>query len=85
MTINRDEEGIFEVFSALGKAGGCGTAQIESICRCVSTGLRAGVDPNEFAKQLKGIRCPQPGLDEGVQILSCADAIAHALSEEIEN
>ena len=84
ITITHDDEGLFEIFSALGKAGQCGAAQIEAICRSVSAGLRAGVDPEVFVKQLKGIRCPSPGLDEGEQVLSCADAIATVLSKEIE-
>ena len=84
ITVNQDEEGLFEVFAHLGKAGQCGAAQIESLCRCISAGLRSGVDPGVFVKQLRGIRCPSPGLDEGVQILSCADGIATALSKELK-
>ena len=84
VTVTHDEEGIFEVFSNLGKAGQCGAAQIEAICRCISSGLRSGVDPGVFVKQLRGIRCPSPGLDEGVQILSCADGIATVLNKEIK-
>ena len=83
VTITRDEEGLFEVFSALGKSGQCGAAQIEAICRMVSIALRSGVDSKEIVDQLKGIRCPSPGLDEGVQVLSCADAISKVLSSEI--
>ena len=46
--------------------------------------MRAGVEPQTLVKQLKGIRCPSPGLNEGKQILSCSDAIASALEEEID-
>ena len=84
VTVTKDEEGLFEVFAHLGKAGQCGAAQIEAICRCVSVGLRSGVDLGVFTKQLKGIRCPSPGLDEGVQVLSCGDAIAKVLESEIK-
>ncbi len=58
VTCTKDEEGLFEVFSALGKSGQCGAAQIEAICRMISIGLRSGVDPTSIVEQLKGIRCP---------------------------
>jgi len=84
ITVNHDEEGLLEVFADLGKSGQCGSSQIEGICRAVSLGLRAGVDPNSFVKQLKGIRCPSPGMDEGTVVLSCSDAISIALQNEID-
>ena len=83
VTINNDEEGLLEVFAHLGKAGQCGAAQTEALCRSISAGLRAGVDPRVYIKQLQGIRCPSPGLEDGLQVLSCADGIAKALNEEI--
>ena len=82
VTITHDEEGLFEIFSALGKSGQCGAAQTESLCRAISVGLRSGVDPNVFIKQLENIRCPSPALDNGTRILSCADGIAKVLKEE---
>jgi len=85
VTLTRDDQGLFEVFSALGKSGQCGMAQLEAICRCVSIGLRSGVDPTIFSKQLKGIRCPAPITSEGVDVLSCADAIATVLEEEVRS
>ena len=36
-----------------------------------------------YVKQLENIRCPSPGWDEGVQVLSCGDAIAKVLELEI--
>ncbi|MCD6383285.1 MAG: vitamin B12-dependent ribonucleotide reductase [Thermoplasmata archaeon] len=81
ITINYDEEGPFEIFSSLGKAGGCAAAQIEAISRLVSLALRSGIDPFQIVKQLKGIRCPNPikiGPGQG-EILSCPDAIGKAL------
>ncbi|MEW6405070.1 MAG: adenosylcobalamin-dependent ribonucleoside-diphosphate reductase, partial [Chloroflexota bacterium] len=44
VTVNRDAEGICEVFANLGKAGGC-PSQTEATCRAVSAALRSGVDP----------------------------------------
>ena len=56
VTVNRDEQGLCEVFANLGKAGGC-PSQSEATCRVVSAAMRAGVDPNVLVEQLKGIRC----------------------------
>ena len=82
--VNKDDVGLLEVFATLGKTGQCGSAQVEGICRVVSIALRANVDPASIAKQLKGIRCPSPGLHNGEQVLSCSDAIAVALGKEIK-
>ncbi len=84
VTVNSDEKGILEVFSHLGKAGGCATAQLEAICRLISTALRAGVDAASIAEQLKGIRCPSIAWEEGKAVLSCADAIASVLERRME-
>jgi len=81
VTINKDEQGICEVFSTLGKAGGCSQAQLEAICRLLSTALRSGVDATELVKQLRGIRCPSIAYDDSKPVLSCADAIATILDK----
>ncbi|MBR6332652.1 MAG: vitamin B12-dependent ribonucleotide reductase [Dehalococcoidales bacterium] len=79
VTVNYDENGICEVFSHLGKTGGCAAAQLEASCRLISLALRSGIKVNEAVKQLKGIRCPSVAWDNGKSILSCADAIAGVL------
>ena len=84
VTINSDKQGIFEIFAHLGKSGQCGAAQSEALCRSMSIGLRAGVDTEYYIKQLKGIRCPSPGLSDGIEVLSCADGISRALEQEIK-
>jgi ribonucleoside-diphosphate reductase alpha chain len=81
VTINEDENGICEVFSTLGKAGGCAASQTEAISRLVSLALRSGVSPEPIIEQLKGIRCPNPIWQDGEKILSCADAIAKAVEK----
>jgi ribonucleoside-diphosphate reductase alpha chain len=83
ITINTDDTGICEVFSHLGKAGGCATAQLESSCRLVSLALRSGIPVDTVAKQLKGIRCPSIAWDNGKSVLSCADAIATVLENYV--
>ncbi|MFC1918600.1 vitamin B12-dependent ribonucleotide reductase [Chloroflexota bacterium] len=84
VTVNSDEQGICEVFSSLGKAGGCASAQLEATCRLVSLALRSGVDAAKVVRQLRGIRCPSIAWEEGKAVLSCADAIASVLEKHIK-
>ncbi|MFH1651027.1 MAG: vitamin B12-dependent ribonucleotide reductase [Chloroflexota bacterium] len=81
VTVNSDEQGICEVFSSLGKTGGCAAAQLESTCRLISLALRSGVEVASAVKQLRGIRCPSIAWEDGKSILSCADAIASVLEK----
>ncbi len=79
VTINEDEKGIFEVFAAMGKGGGCAASQTEAIGRLISLALRAGVEKEQIVKQLKGVRCPNQSWEKGGRIYSCSDAIAKAI------
>lgn len=83
ITVNRDEKGICEVFSSLGKAGGCASAQLEATSRLISLALRSGIDIASIIKQLKGIRCPSIAWEEGYAVLSCADAISRVLEKHL--
>lgn len=82
VTVCKLDDEIFEVFTALGRAGGCAYSQNEALCRSVSAGLRYGVPVSEYIKQLKEIKCPNIGYDNGVRVYSCADAISKALEME---
>ncbi|MCE2465371.1 MAG: vitamin B12-dependent ribonucleotide reductase [Dehalococcoidia bacterium] len=85
ITINFDEDKMpFEVFSTLGKAGGCDSAQLEAISRLVSLALRSGVDIREVVSQLKGITCC-PAWDNGALVRSAPDAVALALERRISS
>jgi ribonucleoside-diphosphate reductase alpha chain len=82
VTINEDEQGhLFELFTSMGKAGGCAASQSEAIGRLVSLAFRSNIEPEEVIKQLKGISCHSPTWYEGGRILSCSDAIARALEK----
>jgi ribonucleoside-diphosphate reductase alpha chain len=81
ITINEDENGLCEVFTTIGKAGGNAAAQSEAISRLISLALRSGVDPNAIIKQLKGISGPNPTWEDGRLILSTPDAIGKSLDD----
>ena len=79
ITVNFDQDSMpFEIFAALGKAGGCDSAQLEAVSRLASLGLRSGLDPWDVVTQLQGITCC-PAWDEGTLIRSAPDAMAHML------
>lgn len=78
ITVNSDENGICEVFTNLGRAGGC-PSQSEATSRLISIALRAGIDINEIIEQLRGIRCHSTLRQKGLKVLSCPDAIGRAL------
>ena len=85
VTINEDQNGLFEVFATMGKSGGCMASQSEAIGRLISLGLRSGIEIDGIIKQLEGIRCPAPAWQEGNIILSCADAIGKAMHRYISD
>ena len=85
VTINDDEQGPFELFAQIGKAGGCAASQTEAIGRLISLALRAGVDANAVARQLKGVRCPSPAWNNGNKVFSCADGISKALAQHLKD
>ena len=83
ITVNSDDQGICEVFTALGRAGGC-PSQSEATSRLVSLGLRAGIDIAEITEQLKGIRCMSSIRSKQAEVLSCPDAIGRAIERYLE-
>ena len=80
ITINRDEKGLCEVFTTIGKAGGNAQAQAEALSRLISLALRCGIDAWDIVKQLRGISGPTPTWENGHLILSTPDAIGQALT-----
>ncbi len=84
ITINEDDKGLFELFTTMGKSGGCAASQSEAIGRMVSLAWRSGLSSRQVIKQLQGISCHSPsGFGEN-KILSCADAVARAIQSHIE-
>lgn len=86
VTINVDEEGRpFELFTQMGKAGGCAGSQLEAVGRLVSLAFRSGIEVKAIIEQLRNIRCPSPSWEKGQRIFSCADAIARVIEKRLIN
>jgi ribonucleoside-diphosphate reductase alpha chain len=83
ITVNEDDEGIFEVFvQGLGKSGTSTAAFTEAIGRLISLALRSGVKPSAIIDQLSLIRGSRPVVQEdGTVVFSVPDAIAKAIAE----
>ncbi|MBI5810795.1 MAG: vitamin B12-dependent ribonucleotide reductase [Deltaproteobacteria bacterium] len=80
VTINEDEEGRpLEIFTQIGKAGGCVASQCEAMGRMTSLALRSGIEPQEIVQQMKGISCHLPVGYGATKITSCSDALAKAM------
>jgi ribonucleoside-diphosphate reductase alpha chain len=86
ITVNSDENGICEVFTNLGRAGGC-PSQSEATSRLISLALRSGINVKSIVEQLKGIRCHstlrQMAHNKEIKVLSCPDAIGKAIERSI--
>jgi ribonucleoside-diphosphate reductase alpha chain len=83
VTINFDNENRpFEIFTTLGKAGGCDSASLEALSRLASLALRSGIRTDQIVEQLQGITC-HPVWDQGTQIRSAPDAVALALKRNV--
>lgn len=79
VTVNEDKNGVFELFTTMGKAGGCAASQCEAIGRLVSLAWRSGVQARQAVKQMIGITCHKPAGFGANRVTSCADAVAKAI------
>jgi ribonucleoside-diphosphate reductase alpha chain len=80
VTINQDETGkIFEVFTHIGKAGGCAQSQCEALGRLISLALRSGVAVEDIIRQIKSICCYKQKGSIYSKVESCPDGVAKAI------
>jgi ribonucleoside-diphosphate reductase alpha chain len=85
VNINEDEQGRpFELFANIGNSGGFTASFTEALAKTISTALRSGVDPEEIADELQGIRSPKVAWDKGEQINSIPDAIGTAMRRYLD-
>ena len=84
VTINEDENGPCELFSQLGKTGGCIASQTEAISRLISLSLKFGVPIENVRDQIRNIRCPNASWSNGATVYSCADGIGLAIDGYIK-
>jgi len=81
LTLNVDDEGSpYEVFTRVGRSGGCAASQSEALGRLITLLFRAKIPIEVLIKQLQGISCHVPSFQQDGKVLSCADAVAKALS-----
>lgn len=84
VTINEDDEGLFEVFTQMGKSGGFTRSFTEAISRLISLSLRSGISSDQIIRQLSGIRSPKIMWDNGDKVLSIPDGIAKAMNRYVK-
>ncbi|GAA0672805.1 adenosylcobalamin-dependent ribonucleoside-diphosphate reductase [Natronoarchaeum mannanilyticum] len=85
VNINEDEDGRpFELFANIGNSGGFTASFTEALAKTISTALRSGVDPEEIADELQGIRSPKVAWDKGEQIQSIPDAVGTAMRRYLD-
>jgi ribonucleoside-diphosphate reductase alpha chain len=77
-----------EVFIRHGKTGGCQECWCQAMGRVISFTLRFRDATLEERRErvihaLKDIRCPNPMHDGNIQHLSCPDAIARAMEDQV--
>jgi ribonucleoside-diphosphate reductase alpha chain len=80
VSVNADEQGICEIFTNTGRAGGC-SSQSEATARLISIALRSGLSGEAIIEQIHGIRCPACIRREGVNVTSCPDAISRVIKK----
>lgn len=83
VSVNADEKGICEIFTNTGRAGGC-SSQSEATARLISIALRSGLSVDAIIEQIKGIRCPACIRREGVNVMSCPDAISRVIRKYMD-
>ena len=83
VTINEDDQGIFEIFLNLGKSGSFTQGYTEALGRLISMALRSGIKAEQIIKQLQGIRTSAPTLNRGMIVYSVPDAVAKIMKKHL--
>ncbi|MBF0491152.1 MAG: hypothetical protein HQM15_00035 [Deltaproteobacteria bacterium] len=84
ITLNHDEEGIFEALTHLEASHpNCSAAQHTLINRFISLLFQAGVVTEEILAQLSGLNCCGPSY-KNPQTLNCFEALSHAIRSHLE-
>ncbi len=85
VTINELDKKPFEVFVALGKAGGAITADAEALGRLISLGLRHGVPMQAVYAQLRGISSDMASGFGPNKVYSIPDGVAQLIGKYLED
>jgi ribonucleoside-diphosphate reductase alpha chain len=84
VTVNADGDGRpVEVFVRTGKCGSTLNSLAEALGRLASLALRSGADPEEVARQLRGIKSVQTRQEAGAPV-TAVDSIPDAVGRAIE-
>lgn len=84
VNINTDADGRpVELFTSYGQSGGFTKSMTEAIHNLVTLALRSNADSEDIVNQLRGIRSPRVGYDNGTRIDSISDAIGLALERVV--
>ena len=82
VTVNYDNDQVYEVLAQTGKTGKCQAADTEAMGRLISTAVQYGVAVVVITKLLLGITCC-PVWNNGKMVLSLADGIGQVLSGSV--
>jgi len=86
VNINTDADGRpVELFTTYGQSGGFTKSMTEAIHNLVTLALRSNADSEDIVNQLRGIRSPRVGYDNGTRIDSIPDAIGLALERVVND
>jgi ribonucleoside-diphosphate reductase alpha chain len=84
VTVNADGDGRpLEVFVRTGRCGSTLNSLAEALGRLASLALRSGADPEEVARQLRGIKSIQTRQEPGAPV-AAVDSIPDAVGRAVE-
>jgi len=88
VTLNKNDNELFETRFTLGKAGTCQNAMFNTLGVLFSILIQQGIDKEKLIRTLKkhfkGINCGTPFMWDGQKYLSCLDLIGITIAKELE-